>query len=119
MRLKQWLVALFSIVALVACGTTTPFVPDGGAEPTADELKSDVVAAAEAFAEAVGNDVLEVEGTKWLNRKAPGVVAVLDTSKDGKVQLDEIRAAHAEMFTRQRVVQVLAAIAVAQIRRRS
>lgn len=113
---RGWLVALFSVVALVSCGTATPSImPD---EPTADALKADVVAAAEAFAEAVGNDVLEVEGTRWLNEKAPGVVAVLDTSKDGKVQLDEIRAAQAEMFTRQRVVQVLAAIAVAQIRRR-
>ncbi|RTL25806.1 MAG: hypothetical protein EKK55_08755 [Rhodocyclaceae bacterium] len=109
--------ALVLLPALACAACNSPPGQPGGVltEPTADELKQDVL----VMLRELGDTFVRIEGTAWLREKMPEMVAVLDADKDGEVSIEEISVLEAEVFSRRRVMQVIAAATAAQIRKRS
>lgn len=103
---RGWLVALFSVVALVSCGTATP-------SRTPEQWKADVL----EIATLVGDVVVQTKGTAWVLREAPELMPVLDTDKNGVLTLAEVAGAPPDIFSREAVARLLVLATAEYLRR--
>lgn len=59
--------------------------------PSCGAIKSYVQEEVTTWAKTDGKDIVEEQATKIVKEKAPELLKVVDTNKDGKIQVEEIR----------------------------